>query len=102
MGATMTTPRVSRETLEDRWSTLMYSVETVGGDPKHSDLNDRLFGAIREAAGRMIHGVQDVPRDGSDPRDYDFFDEFTERLFQQIRDEMIGYAEQVEDDRAAR
>jgi hypothetical protein len=53
---------VTRETIDDRWLTLITGPDQHGGQGT-SEVYERLTGAVAELAVRMVHGLWDTGRE---------------------------------------
>jgi hypothetical protein len=76
--------------LEDRWRTLTLDVMSRDASATTSGLYDRLSGAIRELAGRMVHGV------GESGDEYDRLTDVEDALIAHVESEIMTFALRVE------
>lgn len=86
---------VLRETVDDRWLTLVTGPDRRGREGT-SEVYDRLTSAVGELAVRMVHGLKD------DGREEDGLVALTYRVEQFVEHEVKAFAMEVETERRAR
>ena len=86
---------VSRETLEDRWLTLITGPDRRGREGT-SEVYDRLTSAVAELALRMVHGLRD------NGHEEERLIALTYRIEQLVEREVKDFAMEVETERLAR
>jgi hypothetical protein len=86
---------VTRETIDDRWLTLITGPDEQGREGT-SEVYDRLTGAAAELAVRMVHGLRDSSHEE------DSLIALTHRVERFVEHEVKDFAMEVEGDRRAR
>ena len=86
---------VTRETIDDRWLTLITGPDGHGREGT-SEVYDRLTGAVAELAVRMVHGL----RDGG--HEADRLIALTYRVEQLVEEQVKDFAMEIETERPAR
>ena len=86
---------VSRETIDDRWLTLITGPDGHGREGS-SDVYDRLTGAVAELAVRMVHGLR------ASGYEDDRLITLTCRVEQLVEDYVKDFAVEIETERRAR
>lgn len=86
---------VPRETIDDRWLTLITGPDGHGREGT-SEVYDRLTSAVAELAIRMVHGLRDSGRED------DSLIALTYRVEQFVEQEVKDFATVVETERRAR
>jgi len=87
-----TATKTQQPDISDRWRTLMIDVDSFDAEPKNSETYRRLSNAIREIAGRMIHGIEGA----SDGPEYNAFANFEQQLLSDIEDRVKAFALEIE------
>ena len=86
---------VTRETIDDRWLTLVTGPDQHGGQGT-SEVYERLTGAVAELAVRMVHGLRDNGRED------DSLITLTFRVEQLVESEIKTFAMEIETERRVR
>jgi hypothetical protein len=80
---------VTRETIDDRWQTLVIGPDGHGRAGS-SELYERLTGAVAELAVRMVHGIRD------EGREEDSLITLTCRVGEWVEEEVKAFAMEIE------
>lgn len=86
---------VTRETIDDRWLTLITGPDGHGREGT-SEVYDRLTSAVAELAVRMVHGLRDSGQED------DSLIALTYRVEQFVEQEVKDFAMEIETERRAR
>jgi hypothetical protein len=86
---------VTRETIDDRWLTLITGPDGHGREGT-SEVYDRLTGTVAELAVRMVHGLRDSGQEDDD------LIALTYRVEQFVEEQVKDFAMEIETERRPR